>query len=84
MSASRYSHRVVLSMALAAAAPMVPHSALAQELVLEEIIVTARKRVESLQETPVAVSAFSADALREQGYYLQMPPKLEPEMNYGE
>jgi len=24
------------------------------------------------------------DALREQGYYLQMPPKLEPEMNYGE
>ena len=23
-------------------------------------------------------------ALGEQGYYLQMPPKLEPEMNYGE
>ncbi|MEJ2308855.1 MAG: YcgL domain-containing protein [Gammaproteobacteria bacterium] len=23
-------------------------------------------------------------ALREQGYYLQMPPKLDPEMNYGE
>jgi uncharacterized protein YcgL (UPF0745 family) len=24
------------------------------------------------------------NALEEQGYYLQMPPKLEPEMNYGE
>jgi uncharacterized protein YcgL (UPF0745 family) len=24
------------------------------------------------------------NALKEQGYYLQMPPKLEPEMNYGE
>jgi uncharacterized protein YcgL (UPF0745 family) len=23
-------------------------------------------------------------ALRDQGYYLQMPPKLEPEMYYGE
>lgn len=31
----------------------------AQDLVLEEIIVTARKREESLQETPIAVSAFS-------------------------
>jgi uncharacterized protein YcgL (UPF0745 family) len=23
-------------------------------------------------------------ALQEQGYYLQLPPKLEPEINYGE
>ena len=23
-------------------------------------------------------------ALEEQGYYLQLPPKLEPEMNYGD
>ncbi len=41
--------------------------ATAEELVLEEVIVTARKRVESMQETPVAVSAFGAEALREQG-----------------
>src|SRR5512138_137473 len=33
---------------------------------LEEIVVTARKRVESLQETPIAISAFSADALERQ------------------
>jgi iron complex outermembrane receptor protein len=33
---------------------------------LEEIVVTARKRVESLQETPIAISAFTADALERQ------------------
>jgi iron complex outermembrane receptor protein len=33
---------------------------------LEEIVVTARKREESLQETPIAISAFSADALDRQ------------------
>ena len=34
---------------------------------LEEVIVTARKRTESLQNTPVAVSSFSADTLRTEG-----------------
>ncbi|MFL6547264.1 MAG: TonB-dependent receptor, partial [Povalibacter sp.] len=33
---------------------------------LEEIVVTARKRVESLQETPIAISAFTADSLERQ------------------
>ncbi len=33
---------------------------------LEEIVVTARKREESLQETPIAISAFTADALERQ------------------
>ena len=42
-------------------------TAVAEELVLEEIIVTARKRVESLQETPVAVTALGSEALREAG-----------------
>lgn len=37
--------------------------------VLEEIIVTARKRQESLQDTPVAVSALGAEALQEAGIY---------------
>ncbi len=35
--------------------------------VLEEVYVTARKREEKLQETPVAVSAMGAEALREAG-----------------
>ncbi|WP_295873051.1 TonB-dependent receptor [uncultured Zhongshania sp.] len=34
---------------------------------LEEILVTARKRSENIQETPVAITAFSGDALRAQG-----------------
>ncbi|WP_321395549.1 TonB-dependent receptor [Emcibacter sp.] len=34
---------------------------------LEEIVVTARKRAESLQETPIAISAFSAEALEDRG-----------------
>jgi len=37
---------------------------LAQEFVLEEVVVTARRREESLQETPVAVSAFGAADMR--------------------
>ncbi len=38
-----------------------------QEGVLEEVVVTARKREESLQETPVAVTALSAATLRDAG-----------------
>ncbi len=34
--------------------------------VLQEIVVTARRREEPLQNTPIAVSAFSADALEHQ------------------
>ncbi len=41
-------------------------SALAKP-VLEEVVVTARKKEESLQETPVAVSAFSADIMQQAG-----------------
>ena len=36
-------------------------------LVLEEILVTASRRVESLQEVPMSVSAFSSDFLQESG-----------------
>lgn len=46
-------------------APVSVPVASAQAVALEEIVVTARRRVETLQETPVAVSAFSADDLRQ-------------------
>lgn len=43
-------------------------AALAEEgLALEEVIVTARKRQESLQNAPLAVSALSGDSLRDAG-----------------
>ncbi len=48
--------------------PTVPTSINAEELrVLEEVFVTARRRQESLQETPVAVTALSSGALRDAG-----------------
>lgn len=34
---------------------------------LEEVVVTAQKKVESLQDTPIAISAFSADKLEDLG-----------------
>lgn len=40
-------------------------SAASRSDTVEEIMVTARKRSESLQETPIAISAFSANALAE-------------------
>lgn len=45
--------------------PTVP--SLAQGLVLEEVIVTARKREESLQDSPVTVTALSGRTLAEAG-----------------
>jgi len=40
----------------------------AQGLALEEIVVTARKREESLQEVPLAISVFSADDIDRSGF----------------
>ena len=58
---------IQLSAALAVTSVgFIPTVALAQA-VLEEVVVTARKREESLQETPVAVSAFTGQSLEELG-----------------
>ncbi len=56
-----------MALALVSAAPWITisQSSLAQSNILEEVIVTARKREESLQETPVAVTALDSNALRE-------------------
>ena len=40
---------------------------LAQAGALEEIVVTARKREESLQDTPISVAAFTADDIEQRG-----------------
>lgn len=56
----------VLTGSLAGLALVVP--AMAEDgLVLEEIIVTAQKRAEKLQEVPVSVTAFSAAAIEDAG-----------------
>jgi iron complex outermembrane receptor protein len=54
--------------ALGAAA--MPAPALAQDradVAIEEIVVTARRREESLQDVPIAVTAFSAEQLEQTG-----------------
>lgn len=66
-------------LALVMIAPM----AVAQEdgMVLEEIIVTAQRREQSLQEVPVAVTAFTGEALEianitEAAQYLNLTPNV--------
>ena len=53
--------------AAAVAAALYSASVFAQTATLEEVIVTATKRAESLQDTPVTVNAFSADTIQEAG-----------------
>jgi iron complex outermembrane receptor protein len=49
---------------------------------LEEIVVTARKRAENLQSTPIAISALSAQALEEHNVTtVQKIGELAPNMN---
>jgi iron complex outermembrane receptor protein len=40
---------------------------MAQDLVLEEVIVTAQKRAQSIQDVPISITAFSGDFLQENG-----------------
>jgi iron complex outermembrane recepter protein len=56
----------LLSVSFVVSLELIPATAFAQ-LVLEEVIVTARKREESLQESPIAVSALSGEALEDMG-----------------
>lgn len=45
-----------------------PLSLQAQQSVLEEVVITAQKREQSLQDVSVAVSAFSGDAIEKMGF----------------
>jgi len=62
---SGYSRSALLGLAVVAALGQVSTRASAQAL--EEIIVTARKTEETLLDAPVAVSAFTARTIEEQG-----------------
>jgi iron complex outermembrane receptor protein len=57
----------VLTVASGSAPAVAQDSPLAASAGLEEIVVTARRREEALQDTPVAVSAFSGEALEIRG-----------------
>lgn len=50
------------ALALAVTAP-----AAAQQIAIEEITVTSRKRAENIQDIPLSITAFTVDQLRDQG-----------------
>lgn len=52
---------------LAAVALTVPVASAKQQMLLEEIIITARKKAESLQDTPISVAAFTGAGLEQRG-----------------
>jgi iron complex outermembrane receptor protein len=56
----------LLSLAISSAGiTLAPAPAQAQQLVLEEVIVTAQKREESVQDVPMTVNALAGDALED-------------------
>ncbi len=59
--------RLVVFCVLAVGVAIAPRHLIAQQGALEEIIVTARKREESVQDVPIAISAFTSDDIREMG-----------------
>lgn len=40
----------------------------AEQLTLEEVVVTAQKRVESLQDVPISIVAISGDKIEKLGF----------------
>ena len=58
------SNLVATSVALACAMPAV---AAEDELVLEEIVITAERRTTNLQDTPLSIQALSAEVMEEKG-----------------
>ena len=73
LGAARFAKLAGCSAALLIAAVVTPAVSLAQDsgaadsVSIEEIVVTARRREESLQDVPIAVTAFSADQLQKIG-----------------
>jgi iron complex outermembrane recepter protein len=61
---SRNSLSAAIGIAVASVALVQVPTASAQQMVLEEVIVTAQKREQNLQDVPIAVTAFSGEALK--------------------
>ena len=57
----------LVSLLLSYAAPTLAQNEESNELALEEVIVTARKRQESLMDAPLSVTAFSGEVITSEG-----------------
>ena len=87
-----FAHSTAFALALAFGLAVIPAGpARAQEggdalgNVLEEVVVTARKREESLKDVPVSISVISSDFINESGIRDQFDLfQLTPGINYGE
>ena len=64
--------------ALAGASPALAQQAVTGEPsgILEDIIVTAEKRSESLEKVPLSIVAYSSDSLAQLGVQEDLPPSV--------
>lgn len=89
MSRGRITTGLALVLIVGGAANPYPANAQTTEAgALEEIVVTARKRTETLLEVPVAVTAFTADAIEAGGFenvadLAMLTPNLSYQSTYG-
>ncbi|NIB38852.1 TonB-dependent receptor [Pseudomaricurvus alkylphenolicus] len=75
--------QLLLPLAIAGVASMA--SADSGEFTLEEIVVTAQKRTQSLQDVPIAIDAFSENAVKERGIDSAEDLAVHtPSLQYGE
>ena len=63
---TRYIPRLYLITLLVTTILLAPAPAIGQ--VLEEIIVTAQRREQSLQDVPIAIDVYAADTLQKEGF----------------
>jgi iron complex outermembrane receptor protein len=86
-----YQSRLAIPVSAAVALLVTTSPASAQDgaIALEEVVVTARKREESLQDVPVAISVFSADLLADANLFdvqdlYELTPGLQFDTNFGD
>ena len=69
VNSKQFTGKTVLAMAIAAASvtPSFAQERGARSMMLEEVVVTAQKREESLQDAPIAISVFSSNNIEQLG-----------------
>ena len=83
MNYKKMSHSSMIAIAFAFAAPSFAQAQTSADEAVGEIIVTAQKRTERLQDVPVAVSVISGDAISTSGKpSLEGATQLVPSLNF--